>query len=117
MLDLTDGHGADCIVEVGGTGTLGRSFQSVAPGGKIGLIGVLTEADENPDPHVLMGKGASLHGILVGGSDLFSDMNTAIEANDIAPVIDRTFAFEDAPEAYRYQQEGAHFGKLVVSIP
>ena len=117
VLDVTDGHGADAIVEVGGTGTLERSYQSVASGGKIVLIGVLTNADEVPDPHALMSKQASLHGILVGGRDLFSQMNTAIEANGIQPVIDRTFDFADVASAYRYQHDGAHFGKLVVSIP
>lgn len=98
VLDVTGGRGADAIVEVGGTGTLGRSYQSVAEGGKIGLIGVLEDADEVPDPHALMGKGASLHGILVGGYDLFADMNASIEVNEIQPVIDRTFDFDDAPE-------------------
>ena len=116
VMDVTDGHGADAIVEVGGTGTLGRSYQSVASGGKIGLIGVLTDADEVPDPHALMGRGASLHGILVGGRALFEGMNAAIVANDLSPVIDRTFDFDDAPEAYRYQQSAEHFGKLVVNV-
>jgi len=52
--ERTGGRVVDCVVEVGGTGTLGRSFQAVAPEGKIGLIGVLTDADENPNPQMLM---------------------------------------------------------------
>lgn len=120
VMDLTDGEGAHCVVEVGGAGTLGRSFQAVTPEGKIGLIGVLTAADENPDPHLLMQRRAHLHGIYVGDIDRpqasFEAMNAAIEANDIEPVVDRTYSFDDAAEAFRDQAEGAHFGKLVISI-
>ena len=120
VLDCTDGRGADCVVEVGGAGTLERSFRAVAPGGKIGLIGVLSEANENPSPYLLMRKRAHLHGVFVGAIEepktSFAAMNAAVEANDIQPVIDRTFAFEDAAEAYRYHESAAHVGKLVISI-
>ena len=120
VMERTGGCGADCIVEVGGAGTLERSFGAVAPGGKIGLIGVLSEADENPSPYPLMQKRAHLHGIFVGAIEqpevAFSAMNAAVELNDIKPVIGRTFAFEDAAEAYRYHKSASHVGKLVVSI-
>ena len=120
VLEWTDGRGVDCVVEVGGTGTLGRSFQAVAPEGKIGLIGVLTDADENPNPQVLMQRRGHLHGIYVGSidhpRDSFAAMNAAIQANDIQPVVDRTFPMEEAQEAYQYQADQAHFGKVVISI-
>lgn len=120
VLDRTDGRGADCVVETGGLGTLERSFQAVAPEGKIGLIGVLTEADENPNPHLLMQRRGHLHGIYVGSIDrplaTFDAMNAAIEVNEITPVIDRTFSLDEVSEAYRYQQQGKHFGKLVITI-
>ena len=120
ILDRTDGRGVDCVVEVGGTGTLGRSFQAVAPEGKIGLIGVLTDADQNPNPQMLMQRRGHLHGIYVGSidhpRDSFAAMNAAIEANDIRPVVDRTFALEEAQAAYQYQADQAHFGKVVISI-
>lgn len=116
----TDGRGADCVVETGGAGTLERSFQSVAPGGKVGLIGVLAEADHNPSPYPLMQRRGQLHGVYVGDVDRpvasFEAMTAAIDANDIAPVIDRTFAFDEAADAYRFQASGAHVGKVVVTI-
>src|SRR5207253_1283786 len=39
--ELTDSKGVDHIVEVGGAGTLPRSFKAVRTGGLISLIGVL----------------------------------------------------------------------------
>ena len=44
VVTLTGGRGVDCVVEVGGVGTLKRSFESLASGGKVVLIGVLTGA-------------------------------------------------------------------------
>jgi NADPH:quinone reductase-like Zn-dependent oxidoreductase len=115
VLRLTNGRGVDCVVEVGGAGTLSKSMQSVGWAGKVSLIGVLTrEGDTNP--HILMFKGASLHGIFVGNRAMFEQMLTAMTVNIIKPVIDRTFAFEDAAEAYRYMMEGKHFGKVVIRV-
>lgn len=116
VLKRTGGHGADCVVEVGGSGTLAQSFQAVAMGGKVSLIGVLTGPGGDTNPHPLMFKAGSLHGIFVGSRGMFEDMLTAMVANAIKPIIDKVFPFEDAAEAYRYQQAGKHFGKVVISV-
>lgn len=116
VLEKTGGRGADAIVEIGGIGTLGRSYRAVAQNGKIGLIGLLADADEVPDPRALLGSQASLHGIFVGGRTLFSEMNRCIAVHDLQPVIDRTFDFDQAPEAYRYQERAEHVGKIVLTV-
>ena len=66
VLKLTEGRGVNCVIEVGGPGTLARSMQSVAYAGKIALIGVLAGFQGDTNPHPVMRKGASLHGIFVG---------------------------------------------------
>lgn len=120
VLDKTGGHGADRIVEVGGAGTLGRSLQAVADTGTIALIGVLSETDEHPSPYPLMQKRARLEGVFVGAIEqptaAFQAMNDAIAVNEIGPIIDRVFPFDEAAEAYRYLASGAHMGKVVISI-
>ena len=115
VLALTDGRGVDHVIELGGPGTLARSMRSVAYAGQIALIGVLAGLEGDTNPHPLMLKGASLHGIFVGNRRHFEQLNAAIEVNRIQPMIDRTFAFEAAAEAYRYQAAGA-FGKVVIRI-
>ncbi|HEX4095371.1 MAG TPA: NAD(P)-dependent alcohol dehydrogenase, partial [Caulobacteraceae bacterium] len=114
VLRVTGGHGVDCIVEVGGPGTLQRSFNSIGRGGKIGLIGVMTKGTSNP--HTLMFRGGSLHGIFVGDRSLFEQLVAAIDANGIKPVIDKVFPFEDAKDAFRHQASGDFIGKVVISI-
>jgi NADPH:quinone reductase-like Zn-dependent oxidoreductase len=115
VLRLTDNSGVDVVVEVGGPGTLARSMQAVAYGGKVTLIGVLAGLQGETNPHPIMRKGASMHGIFVGSRVMFERMNEAIEANDIHPVIDKVFEFEQAADAYRHQQGGA-FGKVVIRV-
>lgn len=115
VLKLTRGRGVDCVVEVGGVGTLARSFRSLARGGKVGLIGVLTRSGD-PNPHALMLKGGTLHGIFVGNRQMFEDMNRAIEANAIRPLVDRVFGFEQAADAWRFQASGGFMGKVVITV-
>jgi NADPH:quinone reductase-like Zn-dependent oxidoreductase len=117
VLKITSGRGVDCVIEVGGVGTLNRSFQSLAFGGKVVLIGLLTGRDGGDiNPYTLMPKRGNLHGIFVGDHAMFVEMNTAIEANGIRPVVDRVFAFDDALAAYRHQASGNFVGKVVIRI-
>jgi len=116
VLRLTDGRGVDHIIEVGGAGSLGRSFQAVAPSGKVALIGVLAGMTGDTGPHPLMMKGSSMHGIAVGNRTMFEQMNRALEANQIRPVVDKVFPFEDAAAAFRHQASGEFMGKIVVSV-
>jgi NADPH:quinone reductase-like Zn-dependent oxidoreductase len=114
--ELTDGRGVDYIVEVGGAGTLPRSFKAVRTGGLISLIGVLTGAgDVNPMP--LLMKGVTMRGIYVGSRAMFESMNRAISLHKIEPVIDRVYDFAKIGEALTYLKSGTHFGKVVIRIP
>ena len=114
VMKLTGGRGVDCVVEVGGVGTLERSFESLAACGKACLIGVLTGRSAEISPYALMWKQAHLHGIRVGDRDMFEQMNRAIDTNAIRPIIDRIFPFDEAVAAYRYQDAGKFIGKIVI---
>jgi len=116
VMKATAGQGADCIVEVGGVGTLPRSINALARGGKITLIGLLTGRDGGVNPYPLMFKGGSLHGVYVGDRAMFLDMIRAIDASGIKPVIDRVFPFEQASDAFKYAASGQMLGKVVIRV-
>lgn len=116
VLQLTDGTGVDAVVEVGGPGTLPRSIASAACGGTVALIGVLTGAKGGIEAVPMVRRAVRMEGTYVGSKPMFEAMNRAIEVNELRPVIDTTFTFADAPQAYRYQASGAHFGKVVIAI-
>lgn len=106
-------EGVDHIVEVGGAGTLGKSFKCVKMGGTISLIGVLSGGGEvNPTP--LLMKKVRLQGIYVGSRAMFEAMNRAISLHKLRPVIDRVFPLEEIRAALRHMEAGAHFGKICI---
>jgi NADPH:quinone reductase-like Zn-dependent oxidoreductase len=116
VLKLTGGRGVDCVVEVGGTGTLARSFEALAPVGKVCLIGVLTGRGGESNAYALMRKRGSLHGIWVGDRAMFEQMNRAIEVGRIRPLIDKVFPFEDAIAAFQHHRSGNFMGKVVIRV-
>lgn len=105
--------GVDHVVEVGGAGTLAKSINAVRIGGHVALIGALTGA-AGFNPTTVFMKAIRLQGIFTGSRALFEQMNNAILINKLNPVIDRTFAFDEAREALAYMQSGSHFGKIVI---
>lgn len=116
VLKLTGGKGVDHVIEVGGAGTLAKSFQAVGYRGQITLIGVLSGREGDTNPHALMQKNACLRGVFIGSREMFEDMNEALSVNALHPVIDRVFAFTEAVDAFDYQLNGKHFGKVVIRV-
>jgi NADPH:quinone reductase-like Zn-dependent oxidoreductase len=115
-LELTDGNGVDQIVEVGGAGTLGQSVIAAKNGGHIALVGVLAGYGGPINTAQIMGKQIRLQGLTVGSRAHQLDMTNAIDANNIVPVIDRHFPLEALSDAFRFQESGGHFGKIVIDI-
>ena len=114
VVELTGG-GVDHVVEVGGPGTLARSLRAIRVGGKITLIGVLAGAAEI-NPMLIFSRRANVQGISVGSTQMFEAMNRAIAASGLKPIIDKVFAFGEAPAAYRHLQSAQHFGKVVIRV-
>lgn len=113
----TEGRGVDHVVEVGGPGTLEQSMRSVAGGGHIALIGVLTGFGAPATSlFPLLARNVTLNGIYVGPRDEFVRMNRFLEEHQVTPVIDRVFSMDQAPEAFAYLESGQHFGKVVIQV-
>jgi len=114
-VELTGGVGVDQVVEVGGAGTIAKSLGALRMGGKISMIGVLSGAADL-NPMLIMGKRANVQGISVGSTQMFEAMNRAIAVARMKPVIDKVFAFEQTPAAFRHMQSAQHFGKIVIDL-
>ncbi len=115
VYELTGKRGVDHVIEVGGPGTIERSMNSVAAGGSIALIGVLTGFDA-PQASLfpLVARNVDLSGIYVGNRAMFERMLSFFERHEIRPVIDRRFSFDEAPQAYAYLESGEHLGKVLI---
>src|SRR5713101_2132335 len=76
--ELTDGRGVDCVVEIGGPGTIANSLKALAVGGHISLIGgSLSRSGAGLDPLLLTGRGTTLGSISVGRRTDFEAMHRA----------------------------------------
>lgn len=110
------GGGVDHVVEIGGAGTFPESITAARIGGHISLIGVLA-GFAGPIPTVqIMGKQQRVIGITVGTRRQQLDMIRAIDANGIRPVISDHFELARLGDAFRHQESGQHFGKIVIDI-
>lgn len=112
--ELTGGRGVDHVIELGGPGTLAQSIHAVRVGGHISLIGVLTGRQGEVPTALLMARQARLQGLIVGSRRQQQDYVAALEQIGTRPVIDRSFALEQLAEAFRFQEGGNHFAKVVV---
>jgi len=116
VLRLTDGLGVDKVVDIGGPGTLAESIKSAREGGRVVLVGLLTGFDADTRGAFVNAfiRDTTIESVHVGHRRSFEEMNRAIVNSGLLPVIDRTFPFDRAPEAYAYMMSGAHFGKIVI---
>ena len=111
---MTGGEGVDRVIEVGGAETLTQSLNAVAIGGQISLIGNLSGAKLQLNIIPIFMRQVRLQGILVGHRESLEEMNRAIEAHAMRPVIDRVFPFAETREAFEYIKTGRHFGKVCI---
>lgn len=116
VLELTGGRGVDCVVEIGGAGTLDQSMVATRIGGHIALIGVLTGFAGPVQTGLLMARNLRVQGLTVGSRQHQLDMIAGIESNGIRPKISDTFPLERLADAFRHQESGGHFGKIAVEI-
>jgi NADPH:quinone reductase-like Zn-dependent oxidoreductase len=116
VLDLTNGEGVDCVVEVGGGNTLANSIAATRPGGQIGMIGFVAGFGGAVDPLSLIGNGVMLRGIGMGNRLELKALVDAMAQHKAHAVIDRVYAFADHRAAYASLADAGRFGKAVISF-
>ncbi|THW59595.1 NAD(P)-binding protein [Aureobasidium pullulans] len=115
---ITGGVGVNHIIEVGGPNTLQQSLKAICLEGVISVIGFIGGTNEK-QPTLLdaLVNICTVRGLYVGSRQQFEEMNAAIEANNIKPVIDENiFTLDQLKEAYQFQWDQKHFGKVGIKI-
>ena len=112
------GKGCAHIVEVGGPKTMVQSLKAIRPEGLISIIGFLAGfSKDQPTFLDCLSNMCTVRGVLVGSRLQFEQMNEAIDANGIKPVVDdKVFSLEETKDAYQYMWDQKHFGKLTIKI-
>ena len=114
---------------------MAQSLKAIKIDGVISIIGFLAgNSKDQPGFLDCLINNCVVRGIFVGSRLQFEEMNKAIDANKIKPVVDeKVFKLEEAKEACQYmvstpdmffkggmlmsiQWDQKHFGKLTISI-
>jgi len=106
--------GMDHVIDVGGAATMRQSIEAAKLYGKIYSIGILGGPKGEILFPKLFFKHLSIIGLAVGSAAMQQELVAAIDVNDFKPVLDKIFELENIGDAFRYQESGGHFGKIVV---
>jgi NADPH:quinone reductase-like Zn-dependent oxidoreductase len=113
--EWTGGLGVDCVVEIGGAGTLAQSLRAVRAGGTIALIGTVA-AGPTPSLVPVVMRNIRLQGVFVGPRSTFEALVARVEQSGIAPIVDRVFPLEQFRAAFELLESGSAFGKIALSV-
>ena len=112
---LTGGEGVDLVLEVGGEKTATQSLASVRMQGTVVVIGGVSGFGGAVAPRALISGALRMHGVYVGSRQMHEELARFVRNVQLKPVVDRSFAFAEAPEAFRYFEAGKHFGKVAIT--
>ncbi len=124
VLELTHGEGADIILNNVGLSEVENCLMAAASNGRIMHIGanpvVHNQEPQEPTsltklPNIIL-KNLTVRGIIVGSRRMFEDLIQAMVTNNIKPVIDRVFDWDDVYDAIEYMQSGEKIGKIVIRV-
>lgn len=124
--EVSDGHGADVILDMVGGDYIERNFIAAAPDGRIVQIAFLGGSKAEVNFMRLMLKRLTLTGstlrarpIEVKGAiaaALEEKVWPLIAAGTIGPVMDQTFPLAKACDAHARMEAGEHIGKIVLGV-
>ncbi len=113
--EATGGRGVEIVVETTGS-TLAQSIAATTFGGFVGVVGFLAGYEATIPLRSLIGPMVRVQGIAVGSRSRFEAAMRAMRTHGIKPVIDSTFPLEETAKAFAHMRQGAHFGKIAISL-
>ena len=117
VLEITDGRGADLVVDLGGADTLPRAVNATRMDGTVAVIGVLSgHGSTMVSVTDVMTRQIRLRGISTASVAELRALGAAMAANAIRPHLSHTFDWTDLAEAQRVQHAGEHIGKIGITI-
>jgi len=113
---LTEGRGADIVIEHVGEATWDRSVRSLATGGRLVTCGATTGHAAALDLRHLFARQLALLGSYMGRFDELKSAAALLFDGRVAPVIDEVLPLSGAAEAQRRLEDKEQFGKIVLRV-
>jgi NADPH2:quinone reductase len=122
VLRITEGYGADIVIDAIGGDILSESLSTLAMGGSATTLGYSAGRKATIDVTDLIWKGASMKSFSLFSqpaemwTTAWSVILPLLESGAVKPVVAKTFPLAEAADALRYLVEGRPFGKVVLTI-
>ena len=123
---LTDGHGADVVLDNMGAAYLSRNVDVLATGGRLVVIGLQGGAKAELDLGALLVKRAAVHATSLRSrpaeqkaaivAAVLAGVWPAVEAGEVRPVVDRVLPLDQAADAHRLLEQSSHIGKVLLQV-
>ena len=124
--DLTNGHGADVILDMVGGDYVQKNILVAAEDGRIVNVSYMSGSRVSLDLGPIMGKRLTLTGSTLRNRRAVFKAELAaavvakvwplVEAGTVKPVIDSVFPLEQAADAHRRLDSGSHIGKIMLRM-
>jgi len=115
--DVTEGAGADVVVETVGEATGERSLAAAGQGGRVVVCGATSGHSPPARLYRLWWKQLSVLGSTMGMPADFEGAYELIRAGRARIHVDSTFPLREAASAHERLESGSQFGKVVLTIP
>jgi NADPH:quinone reductase-like Zn-dependent oxidoreductase len=101
----------DCV------GTWSAAIETLRPGGRLVVLGASRATQATLEVRPYFFGQYDLLGTTMGSPDDFAGLSRLIATHEVGPpLVDRTFALEEAAQAHEYLESGQAFGKIVLDI-
>lgn len=114
--EATAGHGIDVVVEHVGEATWTTSLSVAARFGRIAVCGATSGPNPPAGLHRVFWKQLTILGSSMGTREDFAGLLALMNERKLRPIVDRTFALQDAADAHRHLESAGQLGKVVLSI-
>jgi NADPH:quinone reductase-like Zn-dependent oxidoreductase len=126
LRSITDGQGADVILDLVGASYFSENLASLAIKGRLILVGLTGGSSAEFDLRTALQKRARIIGTVLRGRSIEEKAEatrnfvehsmTHIESGSITPVVDKVFAAADVRAAHEYLESDLSFGKVVLEF-
>jgi NADPH:quinone reductase-like Zn-dependent oxidoreductase len=114
VLNATENHGVDVVLDYIGPATHDRSFRMVKKGGKILWCGIMTGRETTVSIHQTYLRHISLLGLYLGDKHELRELVNMCLLGKVKPYIHETLDLKDAGKGHKMIEEGNVMGKVVM---
>lgn len=124
--ELTDGRGADVVLDNMGGSYLPRNVEVLATGGRLAVIGMQGGTRGELDLAALLTKRAAVYATslrarpadqkaaIVAG--VLENVWPAVESGAVRPVVHAVLPLDEVADGHRLMESSAHIGKIVLTV-